>query len=77
MSTNRVDRATALATAADYAKHHSVEAMKVQIKLYREQLQSLNNAKENVPPEDVKRYNERIADTRELLRAFESVANKK
>lgn len=63
-----------MATARDYAKNHSKEAVRVQVALYREQVKSLNRAKENATDEEVKRLTERIADTRELLRAFENEA---
>lgn len=63
-----------MATARDYAKNHSKEALRVQVALYREQVKSLNRAKENATDEEVKRLTERIADTRELLRAFENEA---
>ena len=72
MAPNRVTRATAMATARDYAKNHSKEALRVQVALYREQVKSLNRA--NATDEEVKRLTERIADTRELLRAFENEA---
>lgn len=71
MAPNRVTRATAMATARDYAKNHSKEAVRVQIALYRDQVKSLNRAKANASEEEVRRLCERIADTRELLRAFE------
>lgn len=75
MAPNRVTRATAMATARDYAKNHSKEALRVQITLYREQVKSLNRAKANASEEEVRRLCERrIADTRELLRAFEKEA---
>lgn len=74
MAPNRVTRATAMATARDYAKNHSQEALRVQVALYREQVKSLNRAKANATDEEVKRLTERIADTRELLRAFENEA---
>ena len=74
MAPNRVTRATAMATARDYAKNHSKEALRVQVALYREQVKSLNRAKANDTDEEVKRLTERIADTRELLRAFENEA---
>ena len=74
MAPNRVTRATAMATARDYAKNHSKEALRVQVALYREQIKSLNRAKANATDEEVKRLTERIADTRELLRAFENEA---
>lgn len=74
MTPNRVTRATAMATARDYAKNHSKEALRVQVALYREQVKSLNRAKANATDEEVKRLTERIADTRELLRAFENEA---
>ena len=74
MAPNRVTRATAMATARDYAKNHSKEALRVQVVLYREQVKSLNRAKANATDEEVKRLTERIADTRELLRAFENEA---
>lgn len=70
MAPNRVTRAT----ARDYAKNHSKEALRVQVALYREQVKSLNRAKANATDEEVKRLTERIADTRELLRAFENEA---
>ena len=61
-----------MATARDYAKTHSKEALRVQVALYREQVKSLNRAKANASEEEeVRRLCERIADTRELLRAFE------
>ena len=63
-----------MATARDYAKNHSKEALRLQVALYREQVKSLNRAKENATDEEVKRLTERIADTRELLRAFENEA---
>ena len=63
-----------MATARDYAKNHSKEALRVQVALYREQIKSLNRAKPNATYEEVKRLTERIADTRELLRAFENEA---
>lgn len=63
-----------MATARDYAKNHSKEALRVQVALYREQVKLLNRAKENATDEEVKRLTERIADTRELLRAFENEA---
>lgn len=63
-----------MATARDYAKNHSKEAIRVQVTLYREQVKSLNRAKANATDEEVKRLTERIADTRELLRAFENEA---
>lgn len=63
-----------MATARDYAKNHSKEALRVQVALYREQVKSLNRAKVNATDEEVKRLTERIADTRELLRAFENEA---
>lgn len=63
-----------MATARDYAKNHSKEALRVQVALYREQIKSLNRAKANATDEEVKRLTERIADTRELLRAFENEA---
>ena len=72
MAPNRVTRATAMATARDYAQNHSKEALRVQVALYREQVKSLNRA--NATDEEVKRLTERIADTRELLRAFENEA---
>lgn len=74
MAPNRVTRATAMATARDYAKTHSKEALRVQIALYREQVKSLNRAKASASEEEVRRLCERIADTRELLRAFEKEA---
>lgn len=74
MAPNRVTRATAMATARDYAKNHSKEALRVQVALYREQVKSLNRAKANATDEEVKRLTEHIADTRELLRAFENEA---
>lgn len=74
MAPNRVTRATAMATARDYAKNHSKEALRVQVALYREQVKSLNCAKAMATDEEVKRLTERIADTRELLRAFENEA---
>lgn len=74
MAPNRVTRATAMATARDYAKNHSKEALRVQVALYREQVKSLNRAKANATDEEVKRLTERIADTRELLRTFENEA---
>lgn len=74
MAPNRVTRATAMATARDYAKNHSKEALRVQVALYREQVKSLNRAKANATDEEVKRLTERIADTREFLRAFENEA---
>lgn len=63
-----------MATARDYAKNHSKEALRVQVALYREQVKSLNRAKANATDEEVKQLTERIADTRELLRAFENEA---
>lgn len=63
-----------MATARDYAKNHSKEALRVQVALYREQVKSLNRAKASATDEEVKRLTERIADTRELLRAFENEA---
>lgn len=63
-----------MATARDYAKNHSKEALRVQVALYREQVKSLNRAKAGATDEEVKRLTERIADTRELLRAFENEA---
>lgn len=63
-----------MAMARDYAKNHSKEALRVQVALYREQVKSLNRAKANATDEEVKRLTERIADTRELLRAFENEA---
>lgn len=63
-----------MATARDYAKNHSKEALRLQVALYREQVKSLNRAKANATDEEVKRLTERIADTRELLRAFENEA---
>lgn len=74
MAPNRVTRATAIATAKDYAKNHSKEAVRVQIALYRDQLKSLNRAKQDAADDEVKRLCDRIADTRELLRAFEAEA---
>lgn len=74
MAPNRVTRATAIATARDYAKNHSKEAVRVQVALYRDQVKSLNHAKANASEEEVRRLCERIADTRELLRAFEREA---
>lgn len=74
MAPNRVTRATAMATARDYAKNHSKEAVRVQAALYRDQVKSLNRAKANASEEEVRRLCERIADTRELLRAFEKEA---
>ncbi|MFU2387026.1 MAG: hypothetical protein ACM685_22035 [Enterobacteriaceae bacterium] len=74
MAPNRVTRATAMATARDYAKNHSKEAVRVQAALYRDQVKSLNRAKANASEEEVRRLCERIADTRELLRAFEREA---
>jgi hypothetical protein len=74
MAPNRVTRATAMATARDYAKNHSKEALRVQVALYREQVKSLNRAKASATDKEVKRLTERIADTRELLRAFENEA---
>lgn len=74
MVPNRVTRATAMATARDYAKNHSKEAVRVQVALYRNQVKSLNHAKANASEEEVRRLCERIADTRELLRAFEREA---
>ena len=74
MAPNRVTRATAMATARDYAKNHSKEALRVQVALYREQVKSLNRAKASATDEEVKRLTERIADTRELLTAFENEA---
>lgn len=74
MAPNRVTRATAMATARDYAKNHSKEAVRVQAVLYRDQVKSLNRAKANASEEEVRRLCERIADTRELLRAFEREA---
>jgi hypothetical protein len=74
MAPNRVTRATAMATARDYAKNHSKEAVRVQVALYRDQVKSLNHAKANASEEEVRRLCERIADTRELLRAFEREA---
>lgn len=74
MAPNRVTRATAMATARDYAKNHSKEAVRVQIALYRDQVKSLNRAKADASEEEVRRLCERIADTRELLRAFEREA---
>ena len=63
-----------MATARDYAKNHSKEAVRVQIALYRDQVKSFNRAKANASEEEVRRLCERIADTRELLRAFEKEA---
>lgn len=63
-----------MATARDYAKNHSKEALRVQVALHREQVKSLNRAKASATDEEVKRLTERIADTRELLRAFENEA---
>lgn len=74
MAPNRVTRATAMDTARDYAKNHSKEAVRVQAALYRDQVKSLNRAKANASEEEVRRLCERIADTRELLRAFEREA---
>ena len=74
MAPNRVTRATAMAMARDYAKNHSKEAVRVQVALYRDQVKSLNHAKANASEEEVRRLCERIADTRELLRAFEREA---
>lgn len=74
MAPNRVTRATAMTTARDYAKNHSKEAVRVQVALYRNQVKSLNRAKANASEEEVRRLCERIADTRELLRAFEREA---
>lgn len=74
MAPNRVTRATAMATARDYAKNHSKEAVRVQVALYRDQVKSLNRVKANASEEEVRRLCERIADTRELLRAFEREA---
>lgn len=74
MAPNQVTRATAMATARDYAKNHSKEAVRVQIALYRDQVKSLNRAKADASDEEVRRLCERIADTRELLRAFEGEA---
>lgn len=74
MAPNRVTRATVMATARDYAKNHSKEAVRVQVALYRDQVKSLNRAKANASEEEVRRLCERIADTRELLRAFEREA---
>lgn len=74
MAPNRVTRATAMTTARDYAKNHSKEAIRVQVVLYRDQVKSLNRAKANASEEEVRRLCERIADTRELLRAFEREA---
>ena len=74
MAPNRVTLATAMATARDYAKNHSKEAIRVQVALYRDQVKSLNRAKANASEEEVRRLCERIADTRELLRAFEREA---
>lgn len=76
MTPNRVTRAAAMATARDYAKNHSKEAVRVQAALYRDQVKSLNRAKANASEEEVRRLCERIADTRELLRAFETEAAK-
>ena len=55
MAPNRVTRATAMATARDYAKNHSKEALRVQVALYREQVKSLNRAKANASEEEVRR----------------------
>ena len=74
MAPNRVTRATAMATARGYAKNHSKEAIRVRVALYRDQVKSLNRAKANASEEEVRRLCERIADTRELLRAFEREA---
>ena len=74
MAPNRVTRATAMATARDYAKNHSKEAVRVQAARDRDQVKSLNRAKANASEEEVRRWCERIADTRELLRAFEREA---
>lgn len=63
-----------MATARDYAKNHSKEAIRAQVALYRDQVKSLNRAKANASEEEVRRLCERIADTRELLRAFEREA---
>lgn len=63
-----------MAMARDYAKNHSKEAIRVQVALYRDQVKSLNRAKANASEEEVRRLCERIADTRELLRAFEREA---
>lgn len=63
-----------MATARDYAKNHSKEVIRVQVALYRNQVKSLNRAKANASEEEVRRLCERIADTRELLRAFEREA---
>ena len=63
-----------MATARDYAKNHSKEAVRAQAALYRDQVKSLNRAKANASEEEVRRLCERIADTRELLRAFEREA---
>lgn len=63
-----------MATARDYAKNHSKEALRVQVALYRERIKLLNRAKPNATDEEVRRLTERIADTRELLRAFENEA---
>lgn len=64
-----------MATVRDYAKNHSKEAIRVQVALYRDQVKSLNRAKANASEEEeVRRLCERIADTRELLRAFEREA---
>ena len=63
-----------MTTARDYAKNHSKEAVRVQVALYRDQVKSLNRAKANASEEEVRRLCERIADTRELLRAFEREA---
>lgn len=63
-----------MAMARDYAKNHSKEAVRVQAALYRDQVKSLNRAKANASEEEVRRLCERIADTRELLRAFEREA---
>lgn len=63
-----------MATARGYARTHSKEAIRVQVALYRDQVKSLNRAKANASEEEVRRLCERIADTRELLRAFEKEA---
>lgn len=63
-----------MATARDYARTHSKEVVRVQVALYRDQVKSLNRAKANASEEEVRRLCERIADTRELLRAFEKEA---
>ena len=74
MAPNRVTRATAMATARANSKIHSTEANRVKVALYRDQVKSLNRAKANASEEEVRRLCERIADTRELLRAFEREA---